>query len=703
MTNYVPSGRITQAILRSQVEGLRKQLEETAAQVARDPLTGIINKAECDRVLLAELEKAAKGICPVSIAFLDIDNYGRFNKEFGQLTGDAVLKQLTQAVTGQLRAYDLFGRYGGEEFILILPGTTAVNAFKVVDRLRAKLEDNFEIEAGGEKHKITFSCGVASSEDTLELADLVQRANDAERAAKADGKARCYLNLCGAILSYEETEELLKNEPILDIIERYRKRSARIVGPDGRDVPMAHFLKTVKVIQPGDVQGGDLRIVGPKGDPGAAFSAFLRAPDEQTLSPVRDTVAQLLEGLRYAGLERFAGKELWISGVGKLNFLNLLVTHACNMACIYCTQDHRGAGGLPIEIWKKAIDEASEEGKRRGVILSITGGEPLAKRSLTLELLAYGAERGMFTTMNTNATLLDYQRPGHETLARDLVATGIRSLNVSLDSHLPFIEDAIVRARQTERGVVNGYRDILGGLITLMRAREQEGSKLERVTLNHVLTGGTDPRKQNFSVFADFVETMCRMREKLGPIFDDINPLPVKEAPGLYLRMDELEYFNKYIVPRLVKLARKYNLPLLERKIRSIFGADVLDPDAYANRLFSASMGIYYSTSDMRTLPCATCMVSATILPDGSVYPCTYMREAREDAEGRLCLGNIKDRTMAEMRAEYYDTLARLPRVSRGGLPVEAINRICERNCGPDLKGVNRGIMAGLRKAGAIA
>jgi diguanylate cyclase (GGDEF)-like protein len=670
---------------------LKSQFDALQKSATTDPLTKAMNRGELERRICAELERARRSGKPVSIVFFDLDNFGQFNNKFGHQVGDQVLIRSVNMIKSMLRPYDEIGRYGGEEFVIVLPGTNSFEAHDIAQRICAEMVDTPYI-FGNHREIITVSMGVASSEDLsgktnqeinkrLEL--IIKQANEAERAAKADGKARAYVNICGAILDPQEAKDLRHNESMLAIIERHRNGTLLdIRGVDGQSVAISHFIKSVRMVSKPtggvvpDLADFKIKLAG---DSTTVWTAYLRSPEEN-MSAVRDTTLQLLGQLRANSLNRFPNPSqgLW-QNVPDINALTLLITHKCPMNCIYCSQDHRSPTTLSAELWKKAMNEVTMDGARKDVLLNITGGEPFMERNLLFDLLEHGRNLGMYVIMNTNAMPLTIAN------ARDLVGTGIRSISISLDSSLPETEDEITRTP-------GAFGKVMNGLIALAKARE-DSLEQNRVVLGYVIT------KKNFQGFVDFVQTLCDIRRDAGlKLFDDINPLPVKDAPHLYLSMEEIRLFNDNIVPQVRYLAEKYDLPLLRAKVEGIFGGGIPrgKKEEYEPRIWLASQGIYYGFEDMMTTPCLLALVSASILPDGSVFPCTYHRES-DSKDGRLLLGNLKDETLKEMRKRYFETLRLLPRTAEKG-----VNPVCERLCGPDLKALNKGVLAGLRKANAL-
>ena len=152
-----------------------------------DELTGLLNRSAIRDVLRRELAHAAREKTAVSIVLGDVDGFKQLNDTFGHLAGDATLRRLAKLLGARLRPYDLVGRYGGEEFLLVLPGCHSRDAFELAERVRTYVA-NQAIATSSGSLKITLSFGVAtSSDDALELEELVLAADKALYRAKAAG------------------------------------------------------------------------------------------------------------------------------------------------------------------------------------------------------------------------------------------------------------------------------------------------------------------------------------------------------------------------------------------------------------------------------------------------------------------------------------------------------------------------------------
>jgi len=158
-----------------------------------DSKTGLLNAATWEREATAEVARAVRTRTPLAIALLDIDRFKVINDTYGHLTGDEVLKEIAHMLNTLLREYDLAGRFGGEEFTLLLPQTRAVDAFRIAERVRSAISGLCIIApgaTGGERVHVTVSIGVAAldSGSTREYAELMAAADAALYRAKGCGR-----------------------------------------------------------------------------------------------------------------------------------------------------------------------------------------------------------------------------------------------------------------------------------------------------------------------------------------------------------------------------------------------------------------------------------------------------------------------------------------------------------------------------------
>lgn len=164
---------------------LNKALEELAV---RDPLTGLLNRRYLDEAMVREIAQAERSGQAVSFVLIDLDHFKRLNDMHGHRAGDAVLQAVGALLAQSIRAGDLACRYGGEEFLLVLPGTSAEVALERANALRKSLA-GLQLRAGAERVGVTLSAGIATYPDhgaTCEA--LIHEADAALYAAKASGR-----------------------------------------------------------------------------------------------------------------------------------------------------------------------------------------------------------------------------------------------------------------------------------------------------------------------------------------------------------------------------------------------------------------------------------------------------------------------------------------------------------------------------------
>jgi diguanylate cyclase (GGDEF)-like protein len=158
-----------------------------------DAKTGLLNAATWERESAVEVARAVRTRSPLAVAMVDLDKFKAINDTYGHLAGDQVLKEIANTLSTMLRDYDLAGRFGGEEFSLLLPQTRAVDAFRIAERVRASIAGLSIIApgtTGGERVQVTVSIGVAAldSGSKRELSELVAAADAALYRAKACGR-----------------------------------------------------------------------------------------------------------------------------------------------------------------------------------------------------------------------------------------------------------------------------------------------------------------------------------------------------------------------------------------------------------------------------------------------------------------------------------------------------------------------------------
>jgi diguanylate cyclase (GGDEF)-like protein len=163
-----------------------------------DTKTGLLNPATWESEAIAEISRAVRTRSPLAVALMDIDHFKVVNDTHGHLAGDKALRAVTQVLREQLRSYDLAGRFGGEEFAILLPQTNDANALSIAERLRAHIaamsipvDDEATSSA---RISLTVSVGIAVLDDTHgELPDLLAAADAALYQAKQGGRNKTRL------------------------------------------------------------------------------------------------------------------------------------------------------------------------------------------------------------------------------------------------------------------------------------------------------------------------------------------------------------------------------------------------------------------------------------------------------------------------------------------------------------------------------
>jgi diguanylate cyclase (GGDEF)-like protein len=174
---------------------MHKQL---LAQSRIDTKTGLLNASTWEREATVEIARAVRTGTPLALALVDIDHFKAVNDTHGHLAGDKALRAVTDALRSQLRAYDLAGRFGGEEFVILLPQTRESDALRVAERLRSHVAA-MTIPVGGDDDpgrfvSLTISVGVAALDgEHRELTDMMAAADRALYYAKETGRNKIHL------------------------------------------------------------------------------------------------------------------------------------------------------------------------------------------------------------------------------------------------------------------------------------------------------------------------------------------------------------------------------------------------------------------------------------------------------------------------------------------------------------------------------
>ena len=159
-------------------------------QALLDGLTGLANRRQAEDALSSELARAARFGGPLSVVIGDLDDFKAVNDAHGHGVGDTVLREFARLLERSVRDVDVAARWGGEEFLLVLPGTDADGAVQLAQRIRDYLEDRTLLTPEGVPVRVTASFGVAEAQGESEPADLVAAADSALYEAKRRGKNR---------------------------------------------------------------------------------------------------------------------------------------------------------------------------------------------------------------------------------------------------------------------------------------------------------------------------------------------------------------------------------------------------------------------------------------------------------------------------------------------------------------------------------
>ena len=170
----------------------RKVLETELEQMAtRDPLTGLLNRREMSRVLDEELQRARRYQRPMAVLWVDFDHFKDVNDTYGHAAGDSVLRAISRLLLGSVRSVDSIGRFGGEEFVIVLPEMDLEEAQETAERLRRKVAEEPQPLGNGEAVPLTISVGVAVYPDHGQTASTLCAAADKAMYLAKDRGRNC--------------------------------------------------------------------------------------------------------------------------------------------------------------------------------------------------------------------------------------------------------------------------------------------------------------------------------------------------------------------------------------------------------------------------------------------------------------------------------------------------------------------------------
>jgi diguanylate cyclase (GGDEF)-like protein len=180
--------KVGERIIRSHEE-LIEAREALKFEASHDPLLRIWNRRAILDLLTTELSRAKRLQTSLSVFFADLDSFKRVNDNYGHLVGDEVLRSAAEKMSSAVREYDHVGRYGGEEFLVVLPDCTVEVAREIAERVRQHIGDKPIVTAPALVH-VTVSIGVSQWHFGQEIHDLLHRADIAMYRAKQNGRNR---------------------------------------------------------------------------------------------------------------------------------------------------------------------------------------------------------------------------------------------------------------------------------------------------------------------------------------------------------------------------------------------------------------------------------------------------------------------------------------------------------------------------------
>ncbi len=175
-----------------------KTEDELRFKATHDRLTGVLNRGAVLDCLRNEMVRAVRSSDQIGIIMCDIDHFKQINDRYGHVAGDRVLHDVAQQIQSSLRPYDMVGRYGGEEFLILLPGCDMQRAYRTANRLVFQVRSHVT-EYNGEDITVTISTGVtsfiAAVYNEIDEVDIVQLADNALYLAKRNGRNRVEMSM----------------------------------------------------------------------------------------------------------------------------------------------------------------------------------------------------------------------------------------------------------------------------------------------------------------------------------------------------------------------------------------------------------------------------------------------------------------------------------------------------------------------------
>ena len=157
----------------------------------RDPLTNLFNRRAFEEICNNEESRAKRAASPFCVCFIDIDHFKKINDNWSHNVGDKALVTISKIILSQLRTVDSAARWGGEEFILLLPNVTIESAITCCERIRKAVEQ-YDCAEIADSMKITISGGVSQYDPDSTIQELIHRADLALYEAKASGRNKVF-------------------------------------------------------------------------------------------------------------------------------------------------------------------------------------------------------------------------------------------------------------------------------------------------------------------------------------------------------------------------------------------------------------------------------------------------------------------------------------------------------------------------------
>jgi two-component system cell cycle response regulator len=198
----------------ARIEAKIKRMGQLHQKAIRDPLTGVFSRGYFMERLDEEIERFPRGKTPFSVIMCDLDFFKKVNDEHGHQTGDFVLQQFASFLYNKFRRVDIIGRYGGEEFIILLPGTEAHSTYNAMERLHSEWGKKALIEPFSNKNmQITFSAGISEFDrDGKTAQEIIKAADNALYLAKETGRDR-------VLLAHQANSDLAPNPRKILIVD----------------------------------------------------------------------------------------------------------------------------------------------------------------------------------------------------------------------------------------------------------------------------------------------------------------------------------------------------------------------------------------------------------------------------------------------------------------------------------------------------